>query len=188
MEHFAGLRYRIAADTFFQVHTLQAERVVERLREALGPTPGQLVDAYCGIGTYSLPLAAAGWQVHGIEHHPAAVSLACVNAAENGLTERTAFEQATVGSVLPERLAPPQGSVQALFLDPPRKGLDAPTLAAIEAQPPPLVAYLSCDPATLARDLARLCGTGPYRLRSVQPIDFFPNTTHVEALAVLERL
>jgi 23S rRNA (uracil1939-C5)-methyltransferase len=194
MEHFAGLRYRIAADTFFQVNTLQAERVVELLHEALGPLPGQLVDAYCGIGTYSLPLAAAGWQVHGIEQHPAAVSLACVNAAENGLTERTSFEVASVGSVLAERLAPPQWFVQALFLDPPRKGLDPPTLAAIEAQPPPLVAYLSCDPATLARDLGRLCGSGtnagsssgPYRLRSLQPLDFFPNTTHVEALAVLE--
>ncbi len=186
-ERFAGLRYRIAADTFFQINTLQAERVVDLLRDAFGPTPGHLVDAYCGIGTYSLPLAAAGWRVHGIEQHPAAVSLACINAIENGLTERTTFETASVGSVLAERLAPPQGSVDALFLDPPRKGLDPPTLAAIEAQPPPLVAYLSCDPATLARDLARLCGAGPYRLCSVQPIDFFPNTTHVETLAVLER-
>jgi len=194
-EEFAGLRYRIAADTFFQVNTLQAERVVALLRDALGPTAGRLVDAYCGIGTYSLPLAAAGWQVHGIEQHGAAVSLAAVNAAENGLSERATFETASVGSVLAARLDPPEGKVDALLLDPPRKGLDAPTLAAIDARPPALVAYLSCDPATLARDLGRLCGTptsddtprGPYRLRSVQPLDFFPNTTHVEALAVLER-
>ena len=108
---------------------------------------------------------------------------------ENGLTERSSFEVATVGEVLADRLAPPQGGVDALFLDPPRKGLDPPTLAAIEAQPPPRVIYLSCDPATLARDLARLCssGSGPYRLQSAQAIDFFPNTTHVETLAVLER-
>jgi len=188
-EHFAGLHFRIAADTFFQVHTLQAERVVGLVQQALGPNPGQLVDAYCGIGTYSLPLAATGWRVHGIEQHPAAVNLARTNAVENGLTERSSFEVATVGEVLADRLAPPQGGVDALFLDPPRKGLDPPTLAAIEAQPPPRIIYLSCDPATLARDLARLCSSGsaPYRLQSAQAIDFFPNTTHVETLAVLER-
>lgn len=74
---------------------------------------------------------------------------------------------------------------QALLLDPPRKGLDPRVLSVITACPSPRLVYLSCDPATLARDLRQLCGAG-YQLRMVQPIDFFPNTTHVETLALLE--
>ncbi len=188
-ERFAGLTYRIAADTFFQINTPQAERVVALLEEALGPPPGQLIDGFCGIGTYSLPLAARGWQVHGIEQQGAAVALARRNAAGNGLEEKVRFEEAPVGAVLAERLAGDgEHSIDALFLDPPRKGLDAACHAAILAAPPARLAYLSCDPATLARDLARLCTNGPYRLSWCQPIDFFPNTSHVETLAALERI
>jgi 23S rRNA (uracil1939-C5)-methyltransferase len=77
--------------------------------------------------------------------------------------------------------------VDALLLDPPRKGLATAALAAIVAAGPPQLLYLSCDPATLARDLAQLCGDGPYRAEWLQPIDFFPNTSHVECLAVLRR-
>ncbi|WP_216902993.1 23S rRNA (uracil(1939)-C(5))-methyltransferase RlmD [Synechococcus sp. CCY 9618] len=184
-ETFAGLRFRIAADTFFQVNTRQAERLVACLKEALGPGPGggSLLDAYAGIGTYSLPLAAAGWQVHGLELHPSAVAMARLNAAANQLEERARFEQADVPLVLEERL---QG-MDALVLDPPRKGLAPAATAAILANPPARIAYISCDPASLARDLAQLCGTGAYRLNWVQPVDFFPNTSHVEALAALQR-
>jgi 23S rRNA (uracil1939-C5)-methyltransferase len=182
-EQFAGLELRIAADTFFQVHTEQAERVVPLLLAFLGGVPGRLVDAFCGIGTYSLPLAAAGWQVHGLEQHGGAVELARFNAAANGLSERTCFEIAEVGALLAERLP----GVQALFVDPPRKGLEPAALAAVLADPPPRLAYLSCDPATLARDLGQLTREGGYRLVGVHPIDFFPNTSHVETLACLER-
>ncbi|MDM7952151.1 MAG: 23S rRNA (uracil(1939)-C(5))-methyltransferase RlmD [Cyanobium sp. CZS 25K] len=185
-ESFAGLRFRIAADTFFQVNTRQAERLVPYLMEALGPGPGDgtLLDAYCGIGTYSLPLAAAGWHVSGVELHPRAVAMARLNAAANELEARAQFEQADVPQVLEERL---QG-MTALVLDPPRKGLSPAATAAILAAPPSRIAYVSCDPAALARDLAQLCGSGLYRLNWVQPIDFFPNTSHVEALAALERV
>ena len=184
-ETFCGLRLRIAADTFFQVNTRQAERLVPHVMEALGPGPGDasLLDAYCGIGTYSLPLAAAGWHVTGLELHPRAVAMARLNAAANELEGRAQFEQADVPLVLEERL---QG-MQALVLDPPRKGLSPAATAAILAAPPRRIAYLSCDPAALARDLAQLCASGVYRLNWVQPIDFFPNTSHVEALAALER-
>jgi 23S rRNA (uracil1939-C5)-methyltransferase len=183
-ERFGGLSYQIGADTFFQVHTQQAERVLPLLQEALGPATGRLVDAYCGIGTFSLPLALAGWSVHGIEQHPAAVALARRNADANGLGGRATFEEGLVGERLAERLA----GVQALLLDPPRKGLDRKDIGAILADPPPLLAYLSCDAATLARDLASLAGAdGPYALDWLQPIDFFPNTSHVEVLAALRR-
>ncbi|MFM7086138.1 MAG: 23S rRNA (uracil(1939)-C(5))-methyltransferase RlmD [Cyanobium sp.] len=181
-EIFAGLTLQIASDTFFQVHTLQAERVVPLLLQAAGAPTGELVDAYCGIGTYSLPLASKGWRVLALEVHAGSVARAQRNAARNGLEARCRFRCADVAEALPAALA--QASV--LLLDPPRKGLDGRVLQAILAAPPTRLLYLSCDPATLARDLRLLCAGG-YRLCSLQPIDFFPNTTHVECLAVLER-
>ena len=185
-EHFVGLRLQIGADTFFQVNTAQAEAVVPLLLEGLGATPGRLIDAYCGIGTYSLPLARRGWQVEGIEQQASAVALAQRNADLNGLEASLRFHCRDVAEVLAARLA--EGDLQALLLDPPRKGLAGGVIAAIRAAPPPRLLYLSCDPATLARDLGLLCSEeGPYRPVWVQPLDFFPNTSHVECLALLER-
>jgi 23S rRNA (uracil-5-)-methyltransferase RumA len=184
-ERFCDLELRIAADTFFQVHTRQAERIVPLVLAALaGSAPGVMVDAYCGIGTYSLPVAAAGWHVHGIELSPEAVHQAKANARQNGLSESATFEAGVVAECLGEHLV----HCDALFLDPPRKGLDPVTLQAISERPPAHLLYLSCDPATLARDLALLVGSGNYRVESVQPIDFFPQTSHVETLTVLRRI
>lgn len=183
-EHFAGLSLRVAADTFFQVNTAQAERVVPLLLDALADrSPGLLIDAFCGIGTFSLPLARAGWRVRGLERSVAAVRLARHNAADNGLEAHCRFTAVDVAAALNSELE----ASDALFVDPPRKGLDPATMAAITAMPPPLLLYLSCDPATLARDLGLLCEVAGYRVRWLQPLDFFPQTSHVECLAVLER-
>ncbi len=183
-ENFAGFQLQIASDTFFQVFTAQAERVVPLLLQALaGLTPATVIDAYCGIGTYSLPLAASGWQVLGLELNANAVELAQLNAASNGLAERCQFLAGDVAQLLADQLP----SATALFVDPPRRGLDAKVVATICNCPPQRLAYLSCDPASLARDLDALVNSGPYRLLSVQPIDFFPHTSHVEVFAVLER-
>jgi 23S rRNA (uracil1939-C5)-methyltransferase len=184
-ERFAGLSFSIGADTFFQVNTPMAERVVPLLLAGLqGLQPALLLDAYCGIGTFSLPLAAAGWQVLGIELGAASVERARENAARNQLSQRCHFEEGAVGALLGERLS----GAAALLLDPPRKGLEPQALQAILAAPPQRLLYLSCDPATLARDLAALAAPqGPYRLQAVQPLDFFPQTSHVEALATLVR-
>jgi 23S rRNA (uracil1939-C5)-methyltransferase len=191
-EAFAGLRYRIGADTFFQVNTHQAEAVLPSLLEALAegsdPAPRQLVDAYCGIGTYSLPLAQRGWRIHGLEQHGPSVDLARSNATLNGLESRARFECTPVASVLGERLQPhSEEEGPHLFVDPPRRGLEPDALAAIERARPGRIAYLSCDPATLARDLGHLARTGAYEVLWLQPIDFFPNTSHVECLAALRR-
>jgi len=192
-EGFAGLRYRIGADTFFQVNTGQAEAVLPSLLEALTEgcdhAPQELVDAYCGIGTFSLPLAQRGWRIHGLEQHHPSVDLARSNAALNGLEALVAFECTPVAPVLAQRLQPrSEGDGPHLFMDPPRRGLEPEALAAIEAVRPARIAYLSCDPGTLARDLGRLAQTGAYELLWLQPIDFFPNTSHVECLAALRRL
>ena len=187
VERFADLELRIAADTFFQVNTGQAERVVPLLREALGPASGLLLDAYCGIGTFSLPLAASGWSVLGLELHAAAIALANRNAQANGLEERARFQVGAVADNLNDLLAA-DPVVMALLVDPPRKGLEPAVIEVVRRRPPPRLAYLSCDPATLARDLGQLCGPeGPYRIDWIQPIDFFPNTSHVECLAALTR-
>ncbi|MFM2081282.1 MAG: rRNA ((1939)-C(5))-methyltransferase RlmD [Cyanobacteriota bacterium] len=183
-ERFAGIDLQIAADTFFQVNTPQAERLVPLLAEFLQPGPETpLLDAYCGIGTFSLPLAAAGSPVLGLEVHAGSVAQAAAAAERHGLAAAR-FEQADVAAVLADRLT----GMAGLLVDPPRKGLSEETLAAIERGLPPRIAYISCNPATLARDLGQLCGSGRYRLRRVQPVDFFPQTSHVECLALLERL
>ena len=158
--------------------------MVPLLLSALAAIPaGVMVDAYSGIGTYSLPVAAAGWHVHGIELSQEAVNQAKTNASENGLSGRASFETGVVAQCLAEHL----GHCDALFLDPPRKGLDPVTIGAIREHPPAHLIYLSCDPATLARDLAMLVAEGLYQLESLQPLDFFPQTSHVETLAVLRR-
>lgn len=182
LEGFAGVELRIAADTFFQVNTPQAERLVAPLQTFFAAAGGgPVVDAYCGIGTFSLPLAAAGARVLGLEVHAASVEQATANAERNGL-EQARFEQADVAAVLKDRLAQAGG----LLVDPPRRGLNPEVLAAILAGRPERLAYISCNPATLARDLGQLCAGGCYRLQRLQPVDFFPQTSHVECLALLE--
>ena len=182
LERFAGVELRIAADTFFQVNTPQAERLVPPLAAFFAEATGPIVDAYCGIGTFSLPLAAAGASVLGLEVHGASVAQAQANAERNALAQ-VRFEQADVAAVLAERLTQASG----LLVDPPRRGLSPEALAAILSGLPARLAYISCNPATLARDLGQLCGAGAYRLLSLQPVDFFPQTSHVECLALLER-
>lgn len=188
LERFAGVELRIGPDTFFQVHTQQAEKVVPLLLAALERAGARcLVDAYCGIGTFSLPLAAAGLSVLGLEQHEGSVQQAIANAERNQLADLCRFQAgdvaALLGAALPGR--------DALLLDPPRRGLGPEVVAIIREQAPALLLYLSCDPATLARDLAQLCDPGEspggnaYQLLSLQPIDFFPQTSHVETLAVL---
>ena len=181
LERFAGVELRIGADTFFQVNTPQAERLVEPLQAFFASgTSSTVIDAYCGIGTYGLPLAQRGLQVLGLEVHPSSVEQAQANAERNGIGTAF-FEQSDVAMVLADRLR----MAKALLVDPPRKGLSPEALAAILEGQPERLAYISCNPATLARDLSQLCGEGGYQLQRVQPVDFFPQTSHVESLALL---
>ncbi len=184
-ETIAGLRYRFSAASFFQVNVEMVRRIFEQLAPWLG-APRRIVDLYCGVGTFALFFAKHRWDVHGVEENEAAIAEAKGNVLRNGLRD---FVRFTTGRV--EQLANTGALSKALretdvlFLDPPRKGSDETTLAAVAAARVPSLWYLSCDPATLARDSKFLVAKG-YRLSTVQPFDMFPQTGHVETLVRLE--
>ncbi|HET9393340.1 MAG TPA: 23S rRNA (uracil(1939)-C(5))-methyltransferase RlmD [Candidatus Rubrimentiphilum sp.] len=184
-ESIAGVRYRVSASSFFQVNVAIVERIFAHVEPRLGE-PRKILDLYCGAGTFSLFFAKHGSTVLGIEEHPQAVAEARDNAKLNGLEQAAGFHQGTVQSALrrPD-VAKELAAADLVFLDPPRKGSDEATLGAIAARRIPAIWYLSCDPATLARDL-KFLGAKGYGIKEVQPFDMFPQTGHVEALAILE--
>lgn len=184
-ETISGVRYRVSTASFFQVNVEMVERIFERLTPLLAE-PGRIVDLYCGVGTFALFFAKHGWSVEGVEENPHAVREARANAGANGLDGLLRLTAGRVEQLVQTpALRPALERARVVFLDPPRKGSDEMTLGAIAAARVSAVWYLSCDPATLARDLKFLVAKG-YRLGAVTPFDMFPQTGHVEALAVLE--
>ena len=180
-ETFAGLNFHIQPATFFQVNTAQAERLLEHIETELALTGEEtLVDAYCGVGTFTLPLAQKVKQCIGLEAFTESVVQAQANAALNGI-DNVEFKIGEVGVLLPELETTPD----VVLLDPPRKGCEPEAIAALIAIKPKRIVYVSCNPATLARDLRILCEDGGYSLTRVQPADFFPQTSHVECAAFL---
>ena len=183
-EQIHGVRYRVSAGSFFQVNVEIVGRIFDFLRSAL-ERPRAIVDLYCGAGTFSLYFAKHGCSVYGIEESPLAVEEALANAALNGAQELVQFHEGRVEeAVLTPAARAAMERAEIVFLDPPRKGSDEVTLGAIAAAGVPYVWYLSCDPATLARDLKFLASKG-YTLGIVQPFDMFPQTGHVETLVTL---
>lgn len=182
-EEFAGLDFQLRADTFFQVNTEAAEGLLQAIAAELNLQGNEvLVDAYCGIGTFTLPLAKQVQIAIGLEVQPEAIAQAELNAELNDLTNVT-FHVGTVEDLLPQLGVKPD----ILLLDPPRKGCDRTVLETIKEMQPNRIVYVSCKPATLARDLKILCENGDYKLVRVQPADFFPQTSHVECAAFLVR-
>ncbi|MEN9208049.1 MAG: 23S rRNA (uracil(1939)-C(5))-methyltransferase RlmD [Gloeomargarita sp. GMQP_bins_120] len=182
-EEFCGLRWQIRPDTFFQVNTEQAEQLVNTIQKTLVLQGSEcLVDAYCGIGTLGLPLARSVRQLVGIEVHPAAIHQAQANARHNRIPNAQ-FHCGTVETLLPQLALRPD----VILLDPPRKGCDPQVMKYLQQNPVPRLVYVSCNPATLARDLRALCTEGPYCLEQVIPLDFFPQTHHVESVSFLRR-
>jgi len=184
-ERITDVRFRVSPASFFQVNSEMVGRIFAYVEPRLAGVR-TIVDLYCGAGTFALYFAKRGARVIGIEENPNAIREAKANAALNGVEDRTTFVAGRVDATL--RSKPMRGAIEAadvVFLDPPRKGSDEPTLAAIAAARVPHVWYLSCNPATLARDLAYLLRNG-YVLGAVQPFDMFPQTGHIEALATLD--
>ena len=176
-EAVAGREFAVASPSFFQVNVEQAARLVDLVKEALALTGAETVlDAYAGVGAFTALLAPDAGRVIGIEESTAAVADARENAAD---LDNVAFLAGKVDEVLPTLEERPD----AVVLDPSRAGCRPPALDALLRLKPPRIAYVSCHPESLARDLAVL-GRG-YRLESVQPVDMFPQTHHIECVAAL---
>jgi 23S rRNA (uracil1939-C5)-methyltransferase len=183
-ERLGEHEYHVSADSFFQVNPAQAARTVQLVQEWAGLGKGEsLIDAYCGVGTFLLPLAQAGGPALGIESEDGALSDARLNAKLWRLRE-VHLQRGKVETVLP-RLAREGGHCDVLVLDPPRKGCGPIVSVAATRLRPKRIILVSCDPATLARDLKTLAEHG-YPPRRLQPIDMFPHTWHVEAVALCE--
>jgi 23S rRNA (uracil1939-C5)-methyltransferase len=177
-EEVAGRRYRISPTSFFQVNTSGADRLVEVVGEALRPQGSErLLDLYCGVGLFGLSLADRVGQVMGVESAPLAFADALANA--EGL-DNVSFAEGSAEAVLPSL----EGAFDLAVVDPPRGGIHPAALAALAEKRPRRIAYVSCEPTTLARDCAALTNTG-YKLRWAQPVDMFPQTYHIENVALL---
>jgi 23S rRNA (uracil1939-C5)-methyltransferase len=175
--------FRIRPSSFFQVNTTQAERMAAAVLERLPQGPSvSLVDAYCGVGTFAALLAPCVGRVYAVEESASAVRDARWNLRDLPQVE---IIQAKVEQWLPAFA----GQLDGLVIDPPRAGCARPVLQALATRRVPRVVYVSCEPTTLARDLAFLTrAAGAYRVRTVQPLDMFPHTHHIEAIATLEAL
>ncbi len=179
-ENVGDRDFRISATSFYQVNSAQAANLVGVVLGALDLQGGEKVlDAYCGVGLFTAFLSAEAGHVTGIEAHPASIEDARHNLADAG---NVALLTGVVEDVLPSL----EQSFDAAVVDPPRTGLDRAALDALVARGPQRIAYVSCDPATLARDCRRLVDQG-YALQWVQPVDMFPQTYHIEAVALLSK-
>ena len=175
-----GRLFRVSPGSFFQVNTPVASRMVDHLLDHLPLTAEMTVlDVYCGVGLFSAFLAPRVGRLIGIELSAAACQDFAANLDE---FEQVELYQGPAESILPGLPARADG----VLVDPPRSGLEKPVLDAMIAASPDWIAYVSCDPATLARDLRRLIQAG-YRLESVTPFDLFPQTYHIESISILRR-
>lgn len=178
-----SIRYEIAPQAFFQINPSQAERLYERaIQYAAANKPKLAFDLYCGAGTISLCLAKKAEKVIGCEIVPEAIENARENAAYNGF-ENVEFICADAGRAAAD-LAKRQLKPDVVVVDPPRKGMDEAAIDAVASMSPEGIVYVSCDCATLSRDILRFNAYG-YELKEVTAVDMFPRTAHVESVAHL---
>jgi len=185
IERIDGLDFSLAATSFFQVNPEQTAalfRVVRSLAQVRHDE--RVLDAYCGVGALGLAVARDAGELTGIEVVPSAVVDARANAARNAM-RHARFLEGTVEDLLPTLVAG-GWRPDVVLVDPPRKGLEGSVIDALLAVRPRRIVYVSCEPATLARDLSAFVAAG-WHVARVQPIDMFPQTAHVETVVLLER-
>ncbi len=174
--------FRVSAGSFFQVNTAMAEKMVDHLLAALPVSNSDtLLDLYCGVGLFSAFFASRAGRVIGIESSPSACEDFVVNLDE---FENVELYEGAAEEILPAFVGRNNISTYSI-VDPPRAGLDARVVDAVQALGPRVIAYVSCDPSTLARDAKRLIAGG-YSLKQVTPFDLFPQTYHIESISLFE--
>ncbi len=185
-DQLLGINFVISPLSFYQVNPQQTERLYQKAIDSAGLDGSQtVIDAYCGIGTISLAAAKHAKQVYGVEIVPAAIRDAKRNAKHNGIKNARFY----VGKA-EDQFAKWQAQglkPDVVIVDPPRKGLAASLIEATGKMGPQKVVYVSCNPATLVRDIQRFADQGYHVTKPIQPVDQFPQTTHVESVTVLER-
>jgi 23S rRNA (uracil1939-C5)-methyltransferase len=184
-DYIGKFRFNISPLSFFQVNPLQTEVLYNKALEYAALTGKETVfDAYCGTGTISLFLSEKAKKVYGVEIVPEAIENAKINAVQNNI-RNAEFFVGEAEKVIPEMIG--KGTrAEVVVVDPPRKGCERSLLEALANMQPERIVYVSCDPGTLARDLAILDEMG-FKTLEVQPVDMFPMTSHVECVVRLER-
>lgn len=181
-----GITFAISPLSFYQVNPIQAERLYGIALDYAGLTGTETVwDLYCGIGTISLFMAKRAKQVYGVEIVEQAIHDARRNAVRNGINNAS-FYVGKAEEVLPQLYEKEGMHADVICIDPPRKGCDSACLETIRKMMPDRIVYVSCDSATLARDLKYLCANG-YELRRARAVDLFGHTVHVEVACCLQR-
>ena len=185
-----GRRFRVSADSFFQVNLVQTAALIEQAMKMLEPLRTDIaLDGYSGVGLFSAFLASRAARVIAIESQPSAVMDARANATLNNQNNITTLE-GTLERILGQ-IHYRRERLDIALVDPPRAGCHPKALQALQTLGPRVICYVSCDPSTLARDIATLCtgnGNNRYRLVAAQPIDMFPQTYHIKSVALLARV
>ncbi len=186
-DYIGDVKYNISPLSFFQVNPIQTKKLYDTALEYAGLRGDEVVwDLYCGIGTISLYLADKAKKVYGVEIIPQAVADAKTNAEINDISNAEFFLGAAE-EVMPRKYKEENIHADVIIVDPPRKGCEQSLLDTILAMAPKKVVYVSCDPATLARDLKYLCEKD-YKLEKVRPVDQFSHSVHVETVCCLQRV
>ena len=184
-EEMEGLRFRIGPKSFYQTNSLQAYELYKVARRMAGLTGNELVyDLYTGTGTIANFVSRNAKQVIGIEYVPEAIEDAKLNSEVNGITN-TVFYAGDMKDILTDEFVAEHGRADVMIVDPPRAGMHEDVVNVILRAEPSTIVYVSCNPATQARDLALL--DSKYRVIEVQPVDMFPHTHHVENVVKLTR-
>jgi 23S rRNA (uracil1939-C5)-methyltransferase len=184
VEHLEGFKFKISPKSFFQTNTYQAEVLYRITREFAGLTGEEtLYDLYCGTGSIGIFCSAKAKKVIGIEVVEDAIKDAYVNAEMNGLSH-CKFFAGDVEKVCTDAFFAEHGRPDVIITDPPRAGMSEKLVQQLLKMRAPRVVYVSCNPATQARDLQLL--DAAYEIKRLQPVDMFPHTHHIENVALLE--
>ena len=178
-EEVRGFRFRVAASSFFQVNTSQLSRAIDEVRDLLDLDGTEvMVDAYCGVGVFTVLLAPYVRKIVGIEESASAIEDAGLNSKDILNIEFVEGKTEHILNTLNQH-------IDVLLLDPPRVGCHPDVLDSVIKLKPEKVLMISCEPEAMARDLNLLCSTGIYSLETIRPVDMFPQTRHVETISML---